>query len=411
MIKIFKNIVPTILSIMLVCTFAAAWAQNTNRDDLEKKKKRLLEEIEQAQEELSKTRATKNLSVNQVYALKSKISARQKLIANYNSQLNNIESSIGNTQKQIVTLDIRLDSLKAEYSRLIVKAYKTHGELDKVLFIFSAYDFNDALLRINYLHQYSDYRKQQAALIKDTKKQRIGKLQELHGQKEEKVVMLDNEQKQKQTLEKEKQEKDRVVAQLRGKESQLMTEVKEKKKAAAKLNKLIEDLIRKEIEAARKKAEPGTSSNHLLALTPEAKALSDNFAANQGKLPWPVERGFIVSHFGISEHEVLANVKVNNNGVDIKTQVGANVRAVFEGEVKAVFTNPSFHTAVLVQHGEYFTVYSNLEDAFVKRGDKVKLKQVIGKVHTNTDEDKTELHFEIYKNTSKFNPESWLYGQ
>jgi murein hydrolase activator len=410
-IKKIKNIVPVIIAILFVCIGAAAFAQNSNRDDLEKKKKRLLEEIEEAQEQLSKTRATKNLSLNQVYALKNKISARQKLIANYNSQLNNIESSIGNTQKQIKTLDIRLDSLKAEYSRLIVKAYKSHGELDKVLFIFSAYDFNDALLRINYLHQYSDYRKQQATLIKETKVQRIGKLQELHGQKEEKVVMLDNEQKQKQTLEKEKQEKDRVVAELKGKESQLMNEVKEKKKAASKLNKLIEDLIRKEIEAARKKAEPGTNSSHVLALTPEAKALSDNFAANQGKLPWPVERGFIVSHFGVSEHEVLANVKVNNNGVDIKTQRGSTARSVFEGEVKAVFNNPSFHTAVLVNHGEYFTVYSNLESVNVKTGDKIKTKQAIGKVYTNTDEDKTELHLEIWKNTTKLNPESWLYGQ
>jgi septal ring factor EnvC (AmiA/AmiB activator) len=407
--KNLKNIVSIVLSILFVCVCTIAFAQNSNRDDLEKKKKKLLEEIEQAQEQLSKTRATKNLSLNQVYALKNKIFARQKLISNYNAQLNNIESSIGNTQKQIVTLDIRLDSLKAEYSRLIVKAYKTHGELDKVLFIFSANDFNDALLRVNYLKQYSDYRKQQAALIKETKVLRIGKLQELHGQKEEKVVMLNNEQTQKQTLEKEKQEKDRVVAELKGKESQLMNEVKEKKKAAAKLNKLIEDFIRKEIEAAKKKGDGGTSS-HVLALTPEAKALSDNFAANQGKLPWPVERGFIVSHFGVSEHEVLANVKVNNNGVDIKTQTGATARAVFDGEVRAVFSNPSFHTAILVQHGEYFTVYSNLEEAFVKRGDKVKLKQTLGKVYTNTDEDKTELHFEIYKNTAKFNPESWLYG-
>ncbi len=392
---------------LLLCGFAAV-AQNLSKDDLERKKKKLLEEIEQAQEQLSKTRATKNLSLNQVYALKNKIVARQKLIANYNSQLNNIESNIGSTQRQIRTLDVRLDSLKAEYARLIVKAYRTHGELDKVLFIFSATDFNDAYRRMNYLKQYSDYRKQQAELINQTKVMRLGKLQNLKSQKEEKEDLLTSEQQQKKSLEKEKQEKDRAVAQLKGQESQLMNEVKEKKKAAAKLNKLIEDFIRKEIEAAKKQSEPGTL--HVLALTPEAKALSDNFAANQGKLPWPVERGFVTAHFGVSEHEVLANVKVNNNGIDIKTQSGATARAVFEGEVRAVFFNPSFHTAVLVQHGEYFTVYSNLEEAFVKHGDKVKLKQAIGKVYTNSDEDKTELHFEIYKNTTKFNPESWLYG-
>ena len=394
---------------MLVIGSMQAFAQNS-KDDLERKKKKLFEEIEQAQEQLSKTRANKNANLNKVYALKSKIAARQKLIANYNSQLRNIESNIGSTQRQIRTLDVRLDSLKAEYARLIVKAYRTNGELDKVLFIFSAKDFNDAYHRMLYLQQYSDYRKQQAELIKQTKTARVGKLKDLKNQKEEKVDLLTGEQTQKQTLEKEKNEKDRVVQQLKGQEAQLMNEVKEKKKAASKLNKLIEDIIRKEIEAAKKKNET-TSSSHVLALTPEAKALSENFAANQGKLPWPVERGFVTGHFGVSEHDVLANVKVNNNGVDIKTQSGASARAIFEGEVRAVLTNPSFHIAVLVQHGEYFTVYSNLEEAFVKQGDKVKLKQRVGKVYTNTDEDKTELHLEIWKNTSKLNPESWLYGQ
>ena len=405
-----KNISVLFVLLMLVVGSMQAFAQNS-KDELERKKKKLLEEIEQAQEQLSKTRAHKNANLNQVYALKSKIAARQKLIANYNSQLHNIESNIGSTQRQIRTLDVRLDSLKAEYARLIVKAYRTNGELDKVLFIFSAKDFNDAYHRMLYLHQYSDYRKQQAELIKQTKIARVGKLKDLKNQKDEKVDLLNGEQTQKQTLEKEKNEKDRVVQQLKGQEAQLMNEVKEKKKAAAKLNKLIEDIIRKEIEAAKKKSEPGTSSSHVLALTPEAKALSDNFAANQGKLPWPVERGFITGHFGISEHDVLANVKVNNNGVDIKTQPGAHARAIFEGEVRAVLTNPSFHIAVLVQHGEYFTVYSNLEEAFVKQGDKVKLKQQVGKVYTNTEEDKTELHLEIWKNTNKLNPESWLYGQ
>jgi murein hydrolase activator len=405
---IFSKIKYFLLLLMLTASSLHGFAQNS-KDELERKKKKLLEEIEQAEEQLSKTRANKNASLSQVYALKNKIAARQKLIANYNSQLHNIESNIGSTQRQIRTLDVRLDSLKAEYARLIVKAYRTNGELDKVLFIFSARDFNDAYQRMMYLQQYADYRKQQAELIKQTKLARLGKLKDLKNQKEEKEDLLQGEQKQKQSLEKEKGDKDRVVAQLKGKESQLMSEVKEKKKAAAKLNRLIEDIIRKEIEAAKKKNET-TSSSHVLALTPEAKALSESFAANQGKLPWPVERGFITGHFGVSEHDVLANVKVNNNGVDIKTQQGSTARAVFDGEVRAVLTNPSFHIAVLVQHGEYFTVYSNLEEAFVKQGQKIKTKQTIGKVYTNSEDDKTELHLEIWKNTIKLNPESWLYG-
>jgi len=341
--------------------------------------------------------------------LKQKISARQKLIANYNSQLNNIQSNIVSTQKTIHAMDVRLDSLKAEYARLIVKAYKTHGELDKMLFVFSAKDFNDAYQRVKYLQQYSDYRQMQGRLIKETKDQRLHKLSELKGQKDEKVTLLGTEQQQKKTLESEKIQKDKVLNSLKGQESQLIGQIKEKKKSAAKLNKLIEDIIRKEIDAARRKAEPGSSK--VLALTPEAKALSENFAGNKGQLPWPVERGMIVSHFGKHEHEILERVQVNNNGVDIKTQPGANVRTVFEGTVKAVLFNPAFQKAVLINHGEYFSVYSNLDEVTVKIGDKVNTKQIIGKVYTNTDEDKTEVHLEIWKNTDKLNPESWLYGQ
>jgi septal ring factor EnvC (AmiA/AmiB activator) len=398
--------------ILLLQVAVLGVAQNTaseNRDELERKKKKLLEEIENAEDLLQKTRHNKNASVNEVLALKQKISSRQKLIANYNSQLNQIESSINSTQKTLRAMDIRLDSLKAEYTRLIIKSYKTNGELDKMLFIFSAKDFNDAFQRLKYLQQYSDYRQMQARLIKETKMQRIGKLKELNGQKEEKVSLLSTEQQQKRTLESEKQQKDKILISLKGQESQLMSQIKEKKKAASKLNKLIEDIIRKEIDAARKKAEPGSSK--VLALTPEAKALSENFAGNQGKLPWPVERGIIASRFGKHEHEILEKVVVNNNGVDIKTQPGANVRAVFEGTVKAVLFNPAFQKAVLINHGEYFTVYSYLDEVNVKIGDKVSTKQIIGKVYTNTEEDKTEVHLEIWKNTDKLNPEFWLTGQ
>jgi septal ring factor EnvC (AmiA/AmiB activator) len=391
---------------IVVLSSQFSYAQNSSRDELEKKKRKILEEIDEAESQLNKTRAHKNASLNQVYALKSKIASRQKLIANYNAQLHQIDNSIGTTQKQIKNLDTKLDSLKAEYARLLVKAYKTNGELDKVLFVFSSKDFNDAYRRLLYLNQYSNYRQQQGRLIKETKLVRLGKLSELKEQKDEKKVLLTSEQIQKQTLEKEKKDKDKVVSQLKGQEAQLLAEVKEKKKAASKLKKLIEDLIKKEIESARKKSEPGTT--HLLALTPEAKALSENFAANQGKLPWPVERGLITGHFGVSEHEVLSNVKVNNNGIDIKTQHGATARALFEGTVRAIMPNPSFHTAILVQHGEYFTVYSNIDEVYVKPGDKVKTKQVIGKVFA--DDDKTEIHLEIWKNTSPMNPESWLYG-
>jgi septal ring factor EnvC (AmiA/AmiB activator) len=401
-----KKILFAILAICLLYNYGIT--QSTSKEELERKKRQLLEEIEESQQLLSKTRNNKNLSLNEVYALKKKIVSRQKLIANYNAQLSNLQNNIGSTQRAIRALDVRLDSLKSEYGRLVVKTYKTHGDLDKVLFIFSAKDFNDAYHRYMYMKQYSDYRQKQAELIQQTKTQRIGKLKDLELQKNEKKDLLGKEFDQKQALENEKKEKDKVINSLKGQENQLLAQIKEKKKATAKLNKLIEDLIKKEIEDARKKSDPGASSSKVLALTPEAKLLNDNFEANQGKLPWPVERGMIVAHFGVSEHEVLDKVKVNNNGVDIKTSPGATVRAVFDGTVVKTLFNPSFQKAILVNHGLYFTVYSNLEEVFVKSGDKIKTKDPIGKVYTNNNEDKTEVHLEIWKNTTKLNPENWL---
>lgn len=404
-----KKIAYILAILTLFGIFYSSFSQTTTRDDLEKKKKLLLAEIEESQEMLNKTRTSKNLSVSEVYAIRKKIQARQQLIANYNAQINYIHNNIGSTQRAIRALDIRLDSLKAEYARLIVKSYKTKGDLDQALFIFSARDFNDAYHRFKYLKQYTDYRHQQAQLIAETKQARMSKLNELNVQKSEKQDLLGKESMQKQVLEKEKAEKDRVVNKLKGQENQLLNQIKEKKKATAKLNKMIEDLIKKEIEAAKKSAEAGSSSSSKsLALTPEAQALNDNFEANQGKLPWPVERGMIISHFGVSEHEVLDKVKVKNNGVDIKTAPGANVRALFEGTVVNVLFNPLFHKAVLIKHGLYFTVYSNLETVSVSKGDKVSTKQIIGKVYTNDAEDKTEVHLEIWKNTTMLNPESWL---
>ena len=385
---------------------AAGTSSNESRDELEKKKKRLLEEIDDAEDLLRKTRNSKNASVSEVLALKQKIAARQKLIANYNSQLGQIVNGIQSTEKNLKMLDMRLDSMKAEYARLVVRAYKTHGALDKILFIFSARDFNNAYQRLKYLQQYSDYRIAQARLIKSTKQERLQTLQSLKGQKEEKESLLGTEQTEKNTLEKERKEKDKVVASLKGKEAELMNQIKDKKKAAAKLNKLIEDIIKKEIEAARRTSE--SNGNKVLTMTPEAKALSEHFAGNIGRLPWPVERGVITGHFGRHEHEILEHVQVNNNGIDIKTQPGASVRTIFEGTVKSVLFNPAFQKAVLINHGEYYSVYSNLESVNVKIGDKVTTKQVIGKVYTNAEEGKTEVHLEIWKNTDKLNPETWL---
>ncbi len=382
-----------------------------SKEELEKKRKQLLQEIEDAQDQLNETRKNKNASLSEVYALKQKINARQKLIANYNSQIRNLDDDILLNYKTVKSLQIRIDSMKAEYARLIVRAYKSKGDVDKLLFLFSSKDFNDAFRRIKYLQKYSDYRLQQARKIKETQVDLGMKIKVLDSEKQEKQELLVTQNQQKVQLEEEHKAKNQVVQKLKSQESELMQKIKDKKKSAAKLNKIIEDIIRKEIEEARKNTNATSTSSKTIALTPEARALSDNFAGNKGSLPWPVERGVITEQFGTHPHEVLDNVMVNNNGIDIKTQPGAAVRAVFEGTVVKVFFNPSFQKGVIISHGEYFSVYSNLEDVTVQKGDKVKTKQTIGKVYTQPDENKTEVHLEIWKNFEKTNPESWIYNR
>ncbi len=188
---------------------------------------------------------------------------------------------------------------------------------------------------------------------------------------------------------------------LKEKERELVAEIEQKKETARELKKTIEDLIKKQMEAAKEEGK--------LSLTPEASKLSANFKKNKGKLPWPVDKGVITSSFGKHPHPVLERVEVKNNGVDIKSNKGASVRAVFSGKVKNVMYNPSFHRAVMIQHGNYFTVYSNLSEVFVEAGQEVGTKQSIGKVYYNEDKGKAQIHLEVWKGTETLNPQEWLY--
>jgi septal ring factor EnvC (AmiA/AmiB activator) len=218
------------------------------------------------------------------------------------------------------------------------------------------------------------------------------------------------------------------VAQLKKKESNLRADIVKKKKKATELNSAIESIIRKEIELARKRAEDEarkeaaaskgettagstkpnrTTTSATPTMTPEATALSNSFSSNQGALPWPVERGVITEYFGSHAHPVLDGVMINNNGIDITTDAGSGVRAIFEGTVSSVVSNPSFQNAIIIKHGEYFSVYSNVTNVQVRAGDKVKTKQRIGTVHTNAD-NQSEMHLEIWRGTNKLNPSSWV---
>lgn len=397
-----------------------AFAQS--KKELEKKKKQIHKDIEYTNKLLSQTRKSKTASLSQLITLNKKISYRSELIGTIHSEIRSVDGQITYTNSQIDSILTRMDELKKHYADLLYFAYKNQGALSRLSFIFSASDFNQAYQRLKYLQQLSEYRIHQRNLIRQLADSLSEKKQQLAGVKKDKTQLLSVQEKEKKNLSKEKKEQISMVNTLASREKKLKADLKEKQKLEAKLNRLIENAIRKEIEAAqmaakKKAASTATASAntkkpkvestpYVLSATPESIRLSNAFENNRGLLPWPVEQGFISSSYGKHAHPVWRDVTVNNSGVDINSSRGAKVRTVFEGKVTKVIVIMNKY-AVIVQHGEYFTVYSNLQDVSVKSGDVVATKQVIGTVQTD-DEGKSEVHLEVWKGSSKQDPEGWI---
>ena len=281
----------------------------------------------------------------------------------------------------------------------------------RLVFIFSAEDFNQAYRRIKYFQQYGSYRRMQAELIVKTHDMLALKELELERQKAEKQNLLSNEQAEKTLLEGEKQQVNGTLQSLGKQEKELKATLRSKQKAVAELDNAIQKIIAEEIRLAeeRARAAAGTSKTSSgFALTPEELQLSEDFAGNKGKLPWPTERRIVSGTFGEHQHPVLPRVKINNNGIDILTSEGEHARAVFNGEVTRVISVPNFNNVVIIRHGEYLTVYSNLDEVLVSKGQKVETKQQIGRIYTNRNQNKTEMHFEIWKAKDLQNPAFWL---
>jgi len=386
-----------------------------SKEELEKKKEQLVKEIDDLQSELDKTKKNKTANLNQLTSLSQKIGTRQKLINNYNGEIVQINTQITRKSSEVKSLDHDLGDLKRHYADMVVYAYKHRGAYDRLLFLFSANSFNDAILRMKYMKRYNAYRHMQAGLIQTTRTDLQQKLDELKSQRAGKKNLLAEQLDQKKKLSAEKSEKDKVVKSLTKQEKTIKANMDKKKKEQEKLKNQIADLIKKEIEAEKKKtagtASSGTTAAGGLSLTPESKALSESFAVNMGKLPWPVEKGYIIETFGTHPHPDLKNVTTKNNGVDIKTSQGASVRAVFKGTVVNILSNPGYHKAVLVKHGEYYTVYSNLASVNVKAGQQLETKQVIGTAFTDNTSGITSVHLEFWKGTVLMDPENWIAGE
>ena len=415
-----------ILVLLLLALVSPTFGQKTKG----KSKKQLQSEINSLQKEIStanqllkKTKKDKEMTLNEVNLLDKKIKQRENLIKAYNQQIAVLDEEINTGQSNIKSLNSDLKKLRKEYAKMIVFANKNRSHYDMLGFVFASKDFNQAFRRLRYIREFNEARKVKIDQIVSTEHRINDEVEASQKAREEQAAMLKDEKAQQEALQKEKKDLNGQVAKLKKKEGSIQQDIKNKQQQAKKLQKAIDDIIAEEIrkanaEAERKRKEEAKKNAKAttapapkekgMALTPAEKTLSSNFVNNKGNLPWPVERGVISSSFGKHASVVSDKVTVTNNGIDIATTEGAQARAVFEGEVASVVKLTGANTVVIIRHGEYFTVYSNLENVTVKRGDKVKTKQNIGTVHTNKTEDKTELHFELLKEQNRQNPANWL---
>ena len=418
-----------ILVLLLLALVSPTFGQKTKG----KSKKQLQSEINSLQKEIStanqllkKTKKDKEMTLNEVNLLDKKIKQRENLIKAYNQQIAVLDEEINTGQSNIKTLNSDLKKLRKEYAKMIVFANKNRSHYNMLGFVFASKDFNQAFSRLRYIREFNEARKVKIDQIASTERRISDEVEASQKAREEQAALLKDEKTQQEALQKEKKDLNGQVAKLKKKEGSIQQDIKNKQQQAKKLQKAIDDIIAEEIrkanaeaerkrkEEAKKNANKGKATTAPapkekgMALTPAEKTLSSNFVNNKGNLPWPVERGVISSSFGKHASVVSDKVTVTNNGIDIATTEGAQARAVFEGEVASVVKLTGANTVVIIRHGEYFTVYSNLENVTVKRGDKVKTKQNIGTVHTNKTEDKTELHFELLKEQNRQNPANWL---
>ncbi len=369
---------------------------------LEKERKKIEADIKYTNDLLEETRKSKKSTVYELRLIGNKLKQRNELIATLKKEINVLNRKISSTQDGIVDLNNEIDALIDEYAKVAYFAYRHKTAYNKLIFLFAAEDLNQAYQRLRYLDQISAFIRSEAKQIRLKESTKEKELKTLNKQKLEKKDLLDAQNVQLLKLEQEESEKKKIKANLSGKEKQLRASIRAKEKEAKKLKKKIEGIIARELAKAKPKTKGGT-----YALTPEEKLLSDSFAANKGKLPWPTERGLVSETFGVHRHPVLKNVKTKNNGLNIVTSKGTEVRAVFSGEVVSVVTITTTNRAVIMKHGEYFSVYSNLEEVFVKKGDILETKEKLGRVHTNT-KGKTELHFEIWQGKVLLNPSLWI---
>jgi septal ring factor EnvC (AmiA/AmiB activator) len=396
----------TLCFIALLVSFSVH-AQDQKQKELEQRKQELLKEIEVINELQSKSRQKEKSIISKVEDVNYKVSVRKNLIKVTNQQANLLTRQINKNQDDISRMRDELKVLKDNYADMIVKSYKSKNEQSKVMFLLSSNNFQQAYKRLQYIKQFADYQKKQGLEIKE-KTLELQKINtDLTAQKKEKQQLISDNKKAQNELEKELKQQEDLMRSVKKSINRYASQVREKQREANRIDRQIKNIIRDAIASSNRKA--GTTSSSGFALTAEAKALAANFASNKGKLPWPVEKGVVKLRYGKQPHPVVRSVTIQSNGVRIATEEQANVRAVYNGEVLAVQAIKRGNLTVLIQHGNYITVYKNLAKVYVKKGDEVKTKQNIGQVFTNSSNGETILSFSVFKESQTQNPAEWIY--
>jgi murein hydrolase activator len=445
-----------IFLIAMVLMPGISGAQNAKTKLIQKKKK-IEKEINQTNTQLNKTKKDKQANLNQLVLLNRNINKREELITTITTEVGGLASQVNALSDTITRLSGELQSLKKEYARMIYSANKNRNAYSRLMFVFASQNFNQAYQRLKYFQQYSAYRQAQVKLIEKTQVSLSAKKKEIERVKNSKLTLVQQQEQEKQQLTREKEQKNTAIRNLSSKEKELLKTLHEHELAANKLQSAIEALIAEEMRKAEelrkaelarkaraerkaelarkakesnskektvtpvvkpilststKPAETGPAKTDVaepaIILTPKQATLSQNFAENKGKLPWPVERGAISSSFGEHAHPLYKDIKIKNNGIDIVTSKGTKARSVFNGVVSSVMSIPSMHNIVIIRHGDYLTVYANLGEVYVKKGDNVNIRQPLGQVYTDPSNAKTMLQFQLWHSTSLLNPESWI---
>ncbi|MFT7032720.1 MAG: septal ring factor EnvC (AmiA/AmiB activator) [Cyclobacteriaceae bacterium] len=394
------------LVLLLFFAPTASFAQKS-KSRLEKEKNENLAKIKEAEKILSQTSTKKKATLGELKALNRQIQVRTRFIGTISQEISMLDEEISDKSLVVNSLQDDLKNLKAEYAEMIYSAYKANRGFNKLTFLFSAKTFNQLFLRMKYLEQYSEARKIQVQNIEEVSEVLSQEKTDLQTKKIEQSSLLKSKLKENKDLVTVKTRKNKVFSQLSKREKELRTELASRKKSMDDLNTLIAEIIKKEIEKTS-----GGKSTTKVSLTPEAALLSSSFEGNKNRLPWPVEHGFVSAKFGKHPHPVLKNIMTENPGVDIQTEKQAEVRAVFDGEVSSVAFVPGMNTVVIVKHGDYLTLYARLKsiNPNIERGYTIKAKESIGEAFTDNN-DNTEVHFEVWKNFDKLNPERWLYSK